>query len=172
MTYLDKENCAQQYNQGTQRRTLDRDLVSNASGSGSRAGSRARPRTGTGMAVVGGGSRGSRSRERSIVDRGGSGDTHGRGAILDREIITSNGIAKFGGRDVGGNVEELYARIGGRSGRGNEARGLSIDEEGVSVRASALRWAVHTQGDSGSVAVKRDESLRRASVGNNLGSVA
>lgn len=122
--------------------------------------------------MVGGGSRGSRSRERSTVDRGGGGDGHGRGASLDREIITGNGIAKFGGGEVGGNVEELYARIGGRSGRGSEARGLCIDEEDVAMRASALRRAVQTRGDSDSVAAESDESLRRTSVWNNLGSVA
>ena len=96
--------------------------------------------------VMVGGSRGSRSRERSTVDRSGRHDTHGRRAILDGEIITGNGTPKFGRGDVGGNVEELYARIGGRHGWGGEAGGLSIDEKGVAVRTSALRWAVQTRG--------------------------
>jgi hypothetical protein len=139
MTQLDKENHTQ-CNQDTPRRSLDCDLVSSASGGGGgrRAGPRARP----GSVVVRPGSGGSRSRERGVVDRGGCGDTYSRSAILDREIITGDGVAKLGGGDVGCEVEELYARVGRRSGRGGEARGLGIDEEDVAVRTSALRWAV------------------------------
>jgi len=134
---LDEANRAQ-CNHETPRHDLDCELVSSAGGGGSRAGCRARPRSG----VVVGGSRGSRSRERGIVDRGGSGDTYGRSAILNREIITGDGSAKVGGGDVGGEVEELHTRIRGWSGRSGEICGLSIDEEDVAVRASALRWAV------------------------------
>lgn len=138
MTQLDEENRAQ-CNQDTPRRSLDRDLVSSAGGGGSRShSSGARP----GSVVIGSGSGGSRSRECGIIDFGGRGDTYGRSAIFDREIITGDEVAQFGGGDVGGEVEELYARVGGRSGRGSEARGLDVDEEGVAVRTSALRWAV------------------------------
>jgi len=139
ISQLDEDNRAQ-CNKDTPRCSLDRDLVSSPGG-GRRAGPRAGPGARPGS-VVGLGSGGSRSRQCGVIDRGGRGYTYGRSAIFDREIITDDGVAQFGGGDVCGEVEELYARVGGRSGRGGEARGLGVHEEDVAMRTSALRWAV------------------------------
>jgi hypothetical protein len=92
--------------------------------------------------VTGSGRGGSSSRERGVVDRGGRGDTYSRSTIFGGEIITDDGVAQFGSGDVGGEVEELYARVGRRSGRGAEVRGLGVNEEDVAMRTGALRWAV------------------------------
>jgi hypothetical protein len=100
---------------------------------------------------VGGG--GSRGGERAVVDRGCSGDTHGSSTSLNREIIPDDGVAKFGGGDVGREVEELDPRIRSWSRRRGEARGLNIDKEGVAVRASAFRWAVY---------IRRDQNLYKS----------
>lgn len=70
--------------------------------------------------MISSGSGSSRSRERGVVDRGGRGDAYSRSAIFDREIITDDRVAQIGGRDVGGEVEELYAGVGRWSGRGGE----------------------------------------------------
>jgi len=119
MIQLDKENRAQ-CNQDTPRHSFDCNLVSSAGSGGRRA--RARPRARPRSVVVGSGTcGGSRGRERGIVDRGGCGDTDSRSAILDREIVTGDRVAKLGGGDVGSEVEELYARVGRRSGWGGEA---------------------------------------------------
>jgi len=64
--------------------------------------------------------RGSRSKERGAVDRGGGGDTHGSCSKLNREIIPGDGIAKFSSSDVGVEVEGLYDRIRSWSGRCGE----------------------------------------------------
>lgn len=112
MTQLDEENCTQ-CNQDTPRRSLDCNPVSSAASSGRRAGPRARPGARTGSR--------SRSRERGVIDRSSRGNTYSRSAIFDREIITDDRVAQFGGRYVGSEVEERYAGIGCRSGRGGEA---------------------------------------------------
>ena len=140
MTQLDKETQTQ-CNQDTQRRSPNCNFVSGSGpGPGSwGAGGCAASRAGPGSGRIG---RGSGGGERGAVDRGGRGDAHGDSANLDREIISGDGLVKFGGSDVGVEVEELHARIRNWSGRRSEVLGLSIGEEDVSVRTSAFRWPV------------------------------
>ena len=66
------------------------------------------------------GTRESSSRERGVVDRGGSGNIHGGTTSFDREVIAGDGVTEFRCSDVGVEVKELDARIASWIGRGNK----------------------------------------------------